>query len=266
MKTVKIQGGFGNQLFCLALAHSLSLVGGEGAHIDIAAFASDPYGRAFALADLARTLGLGLVRRPWMAHRLTGALARRLPLPFQVREGPPPRGRRDLERLAARGGYFDGYWQDERWIADPARFIAAVRDFVIARTGDQPRHELVIHYRSYKEERRPERRTTPPPDFHERALAAVEGRLGRVDKIALVSDDLDLALARLGPLSSRAQPVRGGDAFSDLALMMNARSLILGNSSFSWWGGFCGEAEMVIYPAREGLFHYPAPAARFDVV
>ena len=73
-------------------------------------------------------------------------------------------------------------------------------------------------------------------------------------------------MERLGALADRVTPLDGGGAFGDMAAMLKARSLILGNSSFSWWGGFCGEAERVIYPRRDGFYHYPAPASRFIVI
>ena len=51
-----------------------------------------------------------------------------------------------------------------------------------------------------------------------------------------------------------------------MALMLRARALILTNSTFSWWGGYCGHADRVLYPPRGALFHYAAPAARFEVI
>jgi hypothetical protein len=48
-----------------------------------------------------------------------------------------------------------------------------------------------------------------------------------------------------------------------MARIMAARNLILTNSSFSWWGGVCGVATSIFYPANQGFAHYPRPAARF---
>jgi hypothetical protein len=124
--------------------------------------------------------------------------------------------------------------------------------------------EVAIHYRTYKEERRPERRRAPGGEYVRGALARIEARLGPAKQILLVSDDPDLAQERLGDLGRSITLVRGGGALDDLALLMKARALILTNSSFSWWGGYCGQAAMVVYPRREGYFHYPAPAARFE--
>jgi hypothetical protein len=121
MKTVRMQGGLGNQLFCLAFARSVARLSASPVGIDLAAFGADRYGRTFALRDLALALGdFRLVRRP-----LADWLPRAMPLPGRVREGTPPADESALAALVARGAYFNGYWQDERYIADPAGFIAA---------------------------------------------------------------------------------------------------------------------------------------------
>ena len=121
-----------------------------------------------------------------------------------------------------------------------------------------------MHFRTYKEENHPVRSRTPDRDYFARAIAAVEARLGPVARLELISDDPELALRRLGDIGREVVARPGASAWDDLSTMMNATALILTNSSFSWWGGFCGRATAVIYPRRDGLFHYPAPSARFD--
>jgi len=210
--------------------------------------------------------GLALSSRPVLADRRVGAVLRRLPLNAYVGEGAPPGGLAALKRIAERGAYFDGYWQNEAYMAEPEILRAQVRAFLDGQAPPAPSHDLLIHYRTYKDEVRPVRRGTPSGDFFQQALATVEAKIGRVGEIALISDDPALAVERLGDLGRRVIPVVGGSAQADMALMLAARSLIATNSSFSWWGGFCGDAGMVIYPRREGLYHYPIPARRFIVV
>ena len=81
MKTVKIQGGVGNQLFGLAFAHSLAELSDERVALDIAGYDGDRYGHRFLVANLAQSLGFEICRRPWLANRFTSALASRLPAP-----------------------------------------------------------------------------------------------------------------------------------------------------------------------------------------
>jgi hypothetical protein len=277
VKTVKIQGGLGNQLFGLAFARSVVKLSGEAAALDMGAYRADRYGRIFDLADLAMSLGLGpCVRRPLLAGRIVGAVARRIAPPGYVAEGAPPADEAALAGMIARGRYFDGYWQHEAYIAGAPGLIAAIRDVVFrraaaaARAGPaeragalSPAREVVIHYRTYKEERRPGARGVPDSGYVRAALAHVDERLGPGAPLWLVSDDPGLALARLGNVGRPIGVLAGGGAWEDMAVLMRARALILTNSSFSWWGGFCGDAEVVTYPRRDGLFHYPIPAARF---
>ncbi|MGH6985282.1 MAG: hypothetical protein ACRED9_00380 [Caulobacteraceae bacterium] len=260
MKTVKIQGGLGNQLFCLALARSLGLVSGEAVAIDCGSYEAERFGRRFELAELACAFGLKIVRRRPIP-RLARALLRALSLGITE----PEAGESELARLAVRNGYFDGYWQDERWIADPEPAKQQVRRFVAARASALPAPRLLLHYRTYAEEPRIARRGAPSAAWCEEAVRIAEARLGGEGAIALISDAPALALERLGALAERLE-VLEGDPFSHLGAMMRARALILCNSSFSWWGGYCSAAEVILWPRRAAMAHYPRPAARFDVI
>jgi hypothetical protein len=267
VKTIKMQGGLGNQLFCLAFAHSVARLGGEPLAIDLAAFGADRYGHAFELREQALALAdVRFVHRGLLGARLTTALMRAASLPGYVSEREPPANKAALAALIGRGRYFNGYWQHEAYIADPEAFVARTREGVLRRAGPTPRRDLVIHYRTYKEEIRAAARHTPGPDYVRAALARIEASLGRPAEVCLVSDDPARALEKLGDIGRDITVVAGAGPWDDMALLMRARALILTNSSFSWWGGFCGEAEAVIYPRANGYFHYPIPAARFACV
>jgi hypothetical protein len=267
LKTVKVQGGIGNQLFCLAFAHSVSRLSREPTALDLAAFDADRYGHAFVLEDLARDLGeVRLTRRPLFAARPTTALMRMAPVPGYASEGAPPADAAALAALVARGRYFNGYWQNEAYIAQPEDFADMARKAVLRRAGPPRGADLVIHYRSYREEIRPRARRTAGPDYVRAALAHIEAALGRPGAISLVSDDPAAAAAALAGLGREISFASGGGAWDDLGLLMRARALILTNSSFSWWGGFCGAAQVAVYPRPDGYFHYPVPAARFTVL
>ena len=267
MRTVKIQGGLGNQLFGLAFAHSIQTLTGETVGIDVAAYRADRYGNRFVFPDLADRLGgLSTRHRPVLASRIVTAVAQLTPLPGFVSEGAPPKTVEAMARLAAQTGYFSGYWQDEAFIAAPEVFRAAARADLLARGGETSAHTVAIHYRTYREERHADRRATPDAGYFRRCIATLKARGVEPDHIVLISDDPQLALQRIGDIGAAILvPPRQG-AWSDMALLLRARHLILSNSSFSWWGGFCGDAGTVFYPARDALFHYPQPAARFETL
>jgi hypothetical protein len=266
-RTVKMQGGLGNQLFCLAFARSVARMGGGQVALDLAAFKTDRHGRTFELAELATHIGdISFSRRPILGGRIAGAIARSAPWPGYVSEPPPPADAVELAAMIGGGVYFNGYWQNEAFIDDPRGWIRMVRDYAFSQAADTPRREVVIHYRTYKEERRAAARRVPDNAYVRSALQAIEGRLGPVSEVRLISDDPALAVARLGDIGRPLIAESGGGAWGDMALLMRARALILTNSSFSWWGGFCADATCVIYPRQDGFFHYPAPAARFEIL
>lgn len=264
MKTVRLHGGLGNQLFTLAFAHTVACLTGERVGLDVASFGADAYGRAFILAPLAGDLGgFDVVRRPVFSARPVRWLGRLIPSAVYRAEGAAPADFVSLKALVSSAAYFDGYWQNEIYMADPEAFRAAARRLIAGQASPQPQRQVVIHYRTYKEERRPQAQTVPDPEFFRRALAQIQATSGGVGDVALVSDDPDLALERLGDIGAPVRPVTGGSPWDDMALLMGARHLILSNSSFSWWGGFCSEADQIFYPQRRGMTHYPWPAGRF---
>ena len=257
MKTVKCQGGLGNQLFGLAFAHSVAHLSGKPVALDIASFRNYRYGYPFALQGLAERLGLAVVSKPLLSHRLTGVMMRRMGLVGT--DAKPPKTDKDSLSLVNGQAYFDGYWQNEAFIADPGVIRHEVRRFLLERAPDVVAEDVVIHYRTYADEVVPGRRATPGAAYVARALAAI----GPASRAVLVSDDAARALTQLGDLADRLIPAPPGDLYADMARLLRARHLVLTNSSFSWWGGYCSGARTIIYPEQDGFFHYPAPAARF---
>ena len=258
MRTIRLRGGLGNQLFGLAFAHSVGTLTGEPVRIDLSAYDRDRYHRAFQTRDLAVDLGVPIGSGRSLRAALRGWL-----FAGQVVERHPPH---DLADLARRGRHFDGYWQNEVYIADPQTVRERTRAFLVAKGGVATVHDIVIHHRSYAEELSPTRRGSASTDYLRRAITFIEGRHGHTGDIVLVSDNPSRAGEWLGDLESRVTILDRGGAFSDMALLLRARSLILANSSFSWWAGYCGDVTTITYPERGDAFHYPEPTRRFTVV
>lgn len=267
MRTVKLQGGLGNQLFGLALAHSIMRITGEAPVLDISSFATDSYGRRFEFPDLVHEMGFATVRSPW-GRPLIGRIARRLPFFKLVKEASPPGDVEDLKQLLMSKAYFDGYWQDERFFADPVSFRDAVRADVSRRASlhSEP-FDVVVHFRTYEEEHLAARRSTPPPDYFSSALDAAGVNEPRARRL-LISDNPDRAKIHLEPLGFEweVRSAQLASPFDDLWAIMNARSAVLSNSSFSWWGGYCSTAKKIIYPKSRDFFHYAAPAEKFLLI
>lgn len=264
MKTVKIQGGLGNQLFGLAFARSVAIIDEGPVGLDLSSYEHDRYGRGFELRDFARSLGAFVdVHRPMAGARLTHAAARIAPIPGYVVERRAPAGEAALRALIRRGRYFSGYWQDEAYMADAGRLGRQVRGWIEANGRRAASGAVVIHYRTYKEERRRRARRTPPSRYFAEAIDRIERDSGPVGEVTLISDDVELARRRLGDIGRPLVCPDHEGAWEDLALMVRARGLILTNSSFSWWGGFCSRARCVVYPRPDRYVHYPRPAEGF---
>jgi hypothetical protein len=264
MKHVKIQGGLGNQLFGLAFAHSVKRLSGGPVALDVSGFPRDPYGRRFETREIAVAFGPFANSHSVLGHPgPLGAVGRRLAITGVRGVGPAPPDAAALRRLVKAGGYFDGAWQSPAYFAEAEIVRRCVRDFLRARGGTAPRHDVVIHLRTYKEELQPERRTIPAARYFADSLALIDRELGRAATAVLISDDPGSALERLAAIGRPFHLSDNSNVFADAALMLNARSLILSNSSFSWWGGFCSDASVITYPRRGDLYHYPAPAQTF---
>ena len=264
MKVVRIQGGLGNQLFGLAFARSVALIGGGPVGLDLTSYGADAYGRRFLLAEFADDLGLfQQVERPWLGSRPRRLLGRLAPTPAYVSEGEAPTSADALAAMISRGSYFDGYWQNQAYIHDFAGFRAAVAGLIRSKSSRQEVCDVVIHYRTYKEERRPTARLVPASAYFRDALARIAEGGHDASSAVLISDDLSLARERLGDIGATMRTVAAATAWDDLSLMLEARALILTNSSFSWWGGACAETATVFYPRAQGFTHYATPARQF---
>jgi hypothetical protein len=261
MRTVRLQGGLGNQLFCFAFAHSLSLAAKEPVALDLSSFQTDRYGRSFESEFAAHFPEFKLSNSCAWAMQFRRVAAKLVPGFGVIRE--PSAGAADINNLARRHGYFSGYWQNEAYLLDAPAFVAKVQNYLREKAPAAKRHELVVHVRSYEDEIVAERRTVPGRRYFAAAFDEIRRRHGTLPPVTLISDRPEVARRMLDGLGLNIEDDAGRDAHGDLRAMLLADNLILTNSSFSWWGGFCSDASTVVYPANDGFFHYPAPARRF---
>lgn len=258
VRTVELRGSLGNQLFCIAFAHSVLELTGEPVRlVRRKRHAGDDQG--IGLDDLAERLGLEPPSRSGVDAETESVI------PASTREGAAPATIDALRRFVLGGRHFAGYWQNQAYFADPAK----LRDEIgrhLRRQGAAPAHEAVIHFRAYRDEPLPWRRRIPRRDYFARAIALIAKADGEPQEVLVVSDQPVIARSRMAGLHPGIRIAEAASAIDDMALLLSARGLILCNSSFSWWAGYCGAASRVIYPRRRGYFHYPEPAAAFTVI
>jgi len=114
MKTVRMQGGLGNQLSILAFARSLAVLSGEKVTLDPGTYGRDANGRVFEVQELVDRIGLFHIRAgtrldracSFVLWRLGQIMLRLCPsgLPGYVLEQNPLPARFELTRLARRSG------------------------------------------------------------------------------------------------------------------------------------------------------------------
>lgn len=132
----------------------------------------------------------------------------------------------------------DGFFQKASWYyarREHVRSFFSVPDVapleeshVVAcvRLGDYWTHRIVIH-----------------PDWYK----AVLGRL-KVESLTVVTDEPGNAFHNV--FSSYHPRIVSGSVADDFHLIRRARTLVLSNSSFSWWAAFMGHAQRMITFAR----------------
>ena len=264
MKTVIIRGGLGNQLFGLAFADTVAHISGEPVRLDLSSYENDPHGRVFETADLARDSGLDMsAGDPPQPPSLLRKIFPRPPV--RILEPSTPVAAGSLAPMIHKGEVFDGYWQNARWFDRPDFIREQTRVFLDRLGGGAARHDVVIHHRIYNEERLAHRNGVPAGSYFKGALDELDMVFGPVTDIALISNSPELREGHLGQYRHSTTRYIGAPE-ADMALMLNARLLVLSNSSFSWWGGFCSDAKAVIYPRQNHYFHYPIPPPSFRLV
>lgn len=233
---VRLDGQLGNQLFQYAAAQAVADRDGARVFYDWRAVRVPELpariGLTPAPADLIEAfLGRGASGKAvrWVQKWLPPAFRR-------IRMEPWQRYWSGLEHCRGRV-YLIGYWQSFRYFADldPGK-VAMLRAQLEAGLEDDPLLEsidqkVVVHVRrgdalkAYGELK---------PPYYRQAMAQFE----EDTRFVFVSDDQDFCRDTYGK-DPRVEVVSGArNPGLDLRLMMRARGVVVGNSTFSWWGAY----------------------------
>lgn len=268
---VRVVGGLGNQMFCvaagMALAHRL------GANLElgidkILRLKQRDYGLgAFNLkAKLIEGDGWQFSRRAAPLHFLRGLVSRA--------GGPPAtiwrqRGHHfDPEFLALTGNVFlRGFFQSPRYFEDIVPEVRAAFDLkpLLSEAGRKlataaaGEHSIALHIRRgdyLSVASNADIFTTLGADYYRNALGLL-GRIVPSPRIFVVTDDQPAARELLQgvPAITFAE---GTTAFDDMHLISACRHHIIANSSFSWWGAFLDARRDGLTIAPRHWFKRPA--------
>lgn len=260
---VRLQGGLGNQMFQYAAGRSLALATGRELVLDPALISRDP-ARHYQLDGMAIQARLA-DWRDRLAIRWARWSRKGLGRWSWIDESPQGLSRWSLAHQRAKHpAVMHGFWQGERyflphaptirrelqWVSPPDASNAAMLDrigqvnavAVHVRRGDYVSNRQFAMFHG-----------TCGLDYYRQALELVSQRLDR-PHFFVFSDDPPWARAHIqtpGPQVVVDHNLGRSDQ-DDLRLMAACRSLVIANSSFSWWAAYLADrpGKIVIAPAR----------------
>jgi hypothetical protein len=258
MNIVRITSGLGNQMFQYAFYRAVK-ANWPDTRIDVSEFRHRSHHNGYelekvfdvspdhasreerdSLADLSKDL-ISEFRRRILNVRLkcTGTLVRESELGAWFHP----------ELLTIRDGYFQGFWQTERYFLPVARQLREELTFRQPMDAGNRRiaediascDAVSIHVRrgDYVKRRRLETAgSVCSPKYYRDAIAQVRARV-RHPRFFVFSDDAAWARENVKVDNSLHVDINQGRAsFRDMQLMSLCKHSIIANSSFSWWGAW----------------------------
>ncbi|WP_337933061.1 alpha-1,2-fucosyltransferase [Hallella sp.] len=273
MKIVQIIGGLGNQMFQYSLALALRRRYGNEVAVDTCFFRGYPLHNHYEIDKIFHaTLPVASKREVRNAFRL---LVGHYNLSRIYKHCLPCKKTEYREKQATafnpnvledqRATYYDGYWQDHRYLIDVKDDI--LREFVWRQplTGKNAElfqqlasgNSVSIHYRGGDYVNHPTFGGICDVDYYKRAIAQIAPCMRPGTLVAIFSNDIATCKEHLCPLLKDCQVVfvdwnQGADSHLDMRLMTACQTNIVANSSFSWWGAFLNQRKdhVVVAPKR----------------
>ena len=258
MNIVRITSGLGNQMFQYAFHRALK-ANVPDTKIDVSEFRHRRHHNGYelervfgivpdhasrrecdSLADQSKDL-LSELRRRWLGVKLncTGTLIRESELGAWFHP----------ELLTMRNGYFQGFWQTERYFLSVARSLRAELTFKQPLDDGNRRiaedigscNAVSIHVRrgDYVKKRRLETvGSVCSPRYYRNAIDHVGAHV-RQPRFFVFSDDAAWVRENVKVDNAVHVDINTGRAsFRDMQLMSLCKHNIIANSSFSWWGAW----------------------------
>lgn len=269
MKVVNIIGGLGNQMFQYAFAIALKQeFSQEKIKINTKCFRGYPLHNGYELPELFKLdipecsfKELSLVAYPWGHYRLWQVGRRILPFKNCMVDDRNFKQEFSFDSIASKK-YFDGYWQSPKFFAKYKKAIQ--HTFTFSDIEDAKNLEIVnfintaktafVHVRRGDYIDHPVFGGICTLDYYETAIEFLKKKYN-YSRFIVFSNDPDWTKENLCDVFANScikyvDWNRGKNSFRDMQLMSMCRAGIIANSSFSWWGAWLGEMEVVICPAK----------------
>lgn len=274
MYIVKLKGGLGNQMFQYAFGRALASQTGVSVKFDLTYYRKGPpkpfltFGldnlnckiREADDSDVSKCVRFGSRGRriaESVGYQYPVVLSHLLKYHYEVqhptmrtRFGIPQRWRFEPRVFdTARSGFFDGYWQTEKYFASITEELR--REFTIKsdlvgenrRTAEKidDRSAVALHVRrgDYVEEN-----NALPASYFERAISEIGDTLTD-PHVFVFSDDINWTKRELD-IHYPETYVTHNDSetdYEDVRLMRLCDHNVISNSTFSWWGAWLNESD-----------------------
>lgn len=274
MIVAELAGGLGNQMFQYAACRAVADRLGVELGLDLRPLRS-PNGRAYGLGHFN-------IRATELSDRDLRGVRGPRSWRWHVRRGPadvvsrwwhrPAHGQlrpviyqdfpySDVLTRVDDGTWLSGFWQSERYFADDADRIRAdlrlknvsAESAALERTIRAMNYPVAVHVRRGDYAAVASTRMyhgLQGPEYYRAAIRQIRARHSRA-QLVFFSDEPEWVAANLGP--DIAVLVRANGTArpqEELHLMSCCRGHIIANSSFSWWGAWLAQSELVIAPGK----------------
>lgn len=269
---VRLKGGLGNQLFTYAVAKSLALRNTAELVIDhVTGFEKDfTYQRTYQLmnfnieARLAspteRLEPFKMLRNKWLVFTSKRTAFDNRKFIFQQQT---PYDKRLNELTFSGTLFFEGYWQSERYFKMAEKQLRqqlTLKKELDATNSNllqkiKERNSVALHLRWF-DDPGTDNSNNVGIQYYTKALELIRSQI-QTPHFFIFSDRPEDA-AKVLPLNSNECTIvnhnkTDDDAYKDLWLMSNCSSIIMANSSFSWWAAWLNEPDkqLIICPEQE---------------
>ncbi len=267
MKIVNILGGLGNQLFQYAMAIALKEdYPHEEIKLNKSAFIGYPLHNGFELDRLfdiefkfATFYDLVKVAYPWVHYRLWQVGRRILPNRKSMIWDKDCKEMSDISVFNDKS-YFDGYWQEAKFIE---RHRNKIREsFVFPAIEDERNTDIVnfiqerspafIHIRRGDYNNHPVYGGVCTLEYYKNAISKLISDYNFRDFL-IFSNDISWCKENLSSIINDFNTIyidwnKGDKSYIDMQLMSLCSAGIVANSSFSWWGAFLSNSDIILCP------------------
>ena len=278
MITVKLMGGLGNQMFQYACGRALSIKKGQPLCLDVTRFHRDKiYKRKFLLNYF--NINYNKIIKP--KNRIINIISEKKEQVLKKNNivyeqrieskssqdfylGDPVYSKTDFNSNISKEKdiILDGLWQSDCYFKDIENIIRD--DFTLSDKNDSFNKEyynsikkdnsVCFGIRRYKEAYAYKKHYTLPKDYYEEAVKIIKKRINKPEFYIFTLDE-DWARTELSfiknPIFITPELYDSG-IVNELILMSKARSFILPNSTYHWWGAWLSDRndKIVIAPQK----------------